>query len=332
MIELERPAIKKVEVTDNYGLFVIEPLERGFGQTLGNALRRTLLSSLTGYAITSVKIDGVQHEMSTIPGVLEDVTQIVLRLKQVRVVVDSYSSSEEYSNTGSMSSTLDDMELEVNAYGPCVVKAGDFVASTGIHIINEDLEIANLDDGAVLHMVMKVGKGRGYVSSAKNKSEKKVPVGTIAIDSIYAPIKKVNFTVESTRAAHTQSYDYDKLTLEIETTGCTKPDEAISEAAMILRDQLENFATLTEHAQITETHVEQTDNETTAKINMQIDDLDLSVRSYNCLKRAGINTVGELLEKSEEEMLRVRNLGRKSLDEVHKKLTDLGFKLKSSDN
>lgn len=317
MVEFEKPKIECREMTDNYGIFVVEPLERGFGQTLGNSLRRTLLSSLPGYAITSVKIDGILHELSTIPGVKEDVTQIVLKLKQLRLKVYNFDDKVE-------------KHITVSAVGPCVVTGADVITDSDVEIINPDLVIATLDDNAHLEMDMVVGHGRGYVPSTKNKNDK-MPIGQIAIDSIYSPIKKVNFTVENTRVG--QSIDYDKLTLEVETTGCTKPDEAVSLAAKLLCEHLSQFANLTEHVQGNEvSFANPREGETSSLTSMNIDELDLSVRSYNCLKRAGINTVGELIEYDEDAMLRVRNLGRKSLEEVLKKLADLGLKLKNSED
>ena len=317
MVEFKKPKIETVEMTDNYGVFVVEPLERGFGQTLGNSLRRTMLSSLPGYAITSVKIDGILHELSTIPGVKEDVTQIILKLKQLRLKVHNYDDKVE-------------KHISVNAEGPCVVTGADVIIDGDVEIINPELVIATLDDDARLVMDMVVEQGRGYVSASKNKNDK-MPIGQIAIDSIYSPIKKVNFTVENTRVG--QSIDYEKLTIEVETTGCTKPDEAISQAAKLLCDHLSQFANLTEQVQGSEvSFANPQEGETSTLTSMSIDELDLSVRSYNCLKRAGIHTVGELIEYDEESMLRVRNLGRKSLEEVLKKLAELGLKLRSSDD
>lgn len=316
MDEFKKPKIETKEMTDNYGVFVIEPLERGFGQTLGNSLRRTLLSSLPGYAITSVKIEGVLHEMSTIPGVKEDVTQIILKLKQLRMKVYNFDEKTE-------------KHIAVSAVGPCTVTGADVIIDSDVEIINPELVIATLDEGAHLEMDMIVGQGRGYVSSAKNKSDK-MPIGQIAIDSIYSPIKKVNFTVENTRVG--QSIDYEKLTIEIETTGCTQPDEALSQAAKLLCDQLSLFVNLTEQVQGSEvSYSNPQESETSPLTDKSIEELELSVRSYNCLKRAGISTVGELIQFDEESMLRVRNLGRKSLEEVTKKLAELGLKFRKSD-
>ena len=316
MDEFKKPKIETVEMTDNYGMFVIEPLERGFGQTLGNSLRRTLLSSLPGYAITSVKIEGVLHEMSTIPGVKEDVTQIILKLKQLRLKVYNFDEKIE-------------KHIAVSAVGPCVVTGADVIIDSDVEIINPELVIATLDEGAHLEMDMVVGQGRGYVSSAKNKSDK-MPIGQIAIDSIYSPIKKVNFTVENTRVG--QSIDYEKLNLEIETTSCTQPDEALSQAAKLLCDQLSLFVNLTEQIQGSEvSYSNPQENEASPLTDKSIEELELSVRSYNCLKRAGISTVGELIQYDEESMLRVRNLGRKSLEEVTKKLAELGLRFRKSD-
>lgn len=317
MVEFEKPKIECQEMTDYYGMFVVEPLERGFGQTLGNSLRRTLLSSLPGYAVTSVKIDGVLHEMSTVEGVKEDVTEIILKIKQLRLQVFNYDERTE-------------KHIYISAIGPCVVTGADVHVDSDVEIINSDLHIATLDEGARLEIDMVVGRGRGYVSAAKNKNDR-MPIGQIAIDSIYSPIRKVNFKVENTRVG--QSIDYDRLTMEVWTTGCTKPDEAVSIAAKLLCEHLSQFENLTEHVQGNDVgFADPQEGETSSLTDMTIEELDLSVRSYNCLKRAGINTVGELIEHDEEAMLRVRNLGRKSLEEVLKKLADLGLKLRSSDD
>lgn len=317
MVEIEKPKIECLNMTDNYGMFVVGPLERGFGQTLGNALRRTLLSSLPGYAITSVKIGGVLHEMSTVEGVKEDVTELILQLKQLRMKVFNYNAANE-------------KHIRISAEGPCMVTGADVIADSDIEIINPDLHIATLDVGAKLEMDMIVGEGRGYVPASKNKSDR-MPIGQIAIDSIYSPIRKVNFIVENTLVG--QSIDYEKLTIEVWTTGCTMPDEAMSIAAKLLIDHLLQFENLTENVQGTDIgFADKKESETSSLTDMTIEELDLSVRSFNCLKRAGIHTVGELIRHDEDEMLRVRNLGRKSLEEVLKKLAELGLALKSKDD
>ncbi len=319
MLYFEEPNIQCVKKTDNYGLYVVGPFERGFGQTIGNALRRTLLSSLEGFAITAVKFnDGtVLHEMSTIEGVKEDVTQIILKLKQLRLIVENYDDANP-------------KHIRISAHGPCIVKAEDVEPDADVEIVSPELEIATLDAGAVLDLDMIIGRGSGYVPSSRNKQEGNI--GYIAIDSIYSPIRKVNFTVENTRVG--QSINYDQLTLEVETTGTKSPDEAISDAATLLRRHLLQFENLTVHAQGNEVcnFAEKPQEEKHSLTSLGIDELDLSVRSFNSLKRAGIHTVGDLIERDEESMLRIRNLGRKSLEEIHKKLTDLGLAFKSSDD
>lgn len=313
MFENERPRIMNKELTDNYGKFVVEPLERGFGTTLGNCLRRVLLSSLPGAAASSIKIEGVLHEFSTIPGVKEDVTEIILNIKELRIKMHKDVP----------------VHVLIDAHGECEVTAGDIIHDSDIEIVNPDLHIADLAEGANLYMDIVIEKGRGYVSADKNKKPG-MPIGEIAIDSIFTPIKKVNFKVEDTRVG--QITDYDKLTLEVWTGGTIRPEEAVSAAARIMFEQLSLFTDLTDGTQTIEiaSDVESDGND---KIyDMAIEELDLSVRSYNCLKRAGINTVAELVERDEDEMMKVRNLGRKSLEEVQQKLAVLGLNLRDSDD
>lgn len=313
MIEIERPKIECVEKTDNYGMFVIEPLERGFGTTLGNSLRRVLLSSLPGVAVTSVKIDGVLHEFSTIEGVKEDVTEIILNLKELCVRLHSDQPKR----------------IIIDSTGEGVVTAGDIQPDSDIDVINPDLHIATLSKDARLYMEIMLDHGRGYVSADKNKRPG-MSIGEIAIDSIYTPIEKVNFRVEDTLVG--SSTDYDKLFLEVWTTGSILPDEAVSLAAKILTEHLTLFTNLTEHVQGVEIMVEKEEDKKEKILEMTIEELDLSVRSYNCLKRAGINTVDELVQRNEEEMMKVRNLGRKSLEEVQQKLAALGLMLRNSED
>lgn len=313
MIEIERPKIECVEKTNNYGRFVVEPLERGFGTTLGNSLRRVLLSSLPGVAVSSVKIDGVLHEFSTIDGVKEDVTEIILNLKELRAKLNCD----------------DPKTVIIDASGEGEVKAGDIIADADVEIINPDLHIATLGANAKLHMEMVLEHGRGYVSADKNKTQG-MPIGQIAVDSIFTPIQKVNFRVENTRVG--QITDYDKLTLEVWTDGTIRPEESASLAAKILTEHLALFVNLTEHVQGVEIMVEKEEDKKEKILEMTIEELDLSVRSYNCLKRAGINTVEELVQRNEDEMMKVRNLGRKSLEEVQQKLAALGLTLRSSDD
>ena len=312
--EIEKAHIECQEVADNntYGRFAIEPLERGFGHTLGNALRRVLLNSLPGAAVTSVRIDGVQHEFSTVPGVKEDVTEIILNFKELSVRM--YSDQPK--------------TLELNAVGPCEVTAGDIQADDEVDIINPDLHIATLGDGAKLHIWFTIDIGRGYVSADKNKTPQ-MPIGVIPVDSIYTPIRKVNYTVEDTRVG--QVTDYDKLTLEVWSNGSVLPDEAISMAAKILRDQLELFVGLTDQT-MPMSVPDPEDDKKEKVLEMTIEELDLSVRAYNCLKRAGINTVAELVQRNQEDMMKVRNLGKKSLEEVEQKLLALGLSLRPSDD
>ena len=313
IVEIEKAHIDCVEMNTNnsYGKFVIEPLERGFGHTLGNALRRVLINSLPGAAVTSVNIEGVQHEFSTVPGVKEDVTEIVLNLKCLAVKL--YSDQVK--------------TLEVNVEGPCELTAADIRVDDEVEIVNPDLHIATLGEGAKLHMWLTLDRGRGYVSSDKNKTPQ-MPIGVIPIDSIYTPIKKVNYVVEDTRVG--QITDYDKLTLEVWTNGCVAPDEAIAMSARIIVEQLSLFIGLTDQTMpISSAEPEADDN---GKVmEMTIEDLDLSVRAYNCLKRAGINTVAELVQRNQEDMMKVRNLGKKSLEEVEQKLQALGLGLRPTE-
>ena len=314
MIEFEKPKIHKIEETKDYGKFIIEPLERGYGTTLGNSLRRILLSSLPGAAITDVQIDGVLHEFSTVEGVLEDVTAIILNLKKVALKIDSE----------------DAQALEINVVGPMDVTAGDINGSSDVEILNPDLHIATVAEGASFHVRMNADKGRGYVSASDNKAKNdEMPIGVLAIDSIYTPIERVNYQVEKTRVG--QKNDYDKLTLDVWTNGSITPSEAISLSAKILTEHLTLFVDLTDEAKNAEIMIEKEETHKEKILEMTIEELDLSVRSYNCLKRAGINTVQELTNKSEADMMKVRNLGRKSLEEVKAKLADLGLSLRHDD-
>lgn len=314
MLEIEKPKIECVEVSEDgtYGKFVVEPLERGYGTTLGNALRRILLSSLPGVAANSIKIDGVLHEFSTVPGVKEDVTELILNIKALALKM-----------TGDGPKTI-----YIDAKGPAVVTGGDIRTDGDVEVVNKDLHIATLDTDAKLYMEITVNRGRGYVSQTKNKGTE-LTIAHIPIDSIYTPVKRVNFTVENTRVG--QITDYDKLTLEIWTNGTIKTDEAIGLSAKILIEHFKLFMTLTEHANNVEIMVEKEEDKKEKVLEMTIEELDLSVRSYNCLKRAGINTVQELTERTMDDMMKVRNLGKKSLEEVEKKLHDLGLSLKESE-
>ncbi len=313
MIEIERPKIECIENTDCYGKFLVEPLERGFGTTLGNSLRRVLLSSMPGVAVTSVKFDGVLHEFSTIEGVKEDVTEIILNLKEL--CVKMYCDGPK--------------KIVFDKTGPCVVTAGDIVPDSDIEVVNSDLVIATLGENAHLYMEVMLDRGRGYVSAERNKRPG-MPIGEIAVDSIFTPIDKVNFSVDNTRVG--SSTDYDKLTLEVWTSGSIRPEEAASLAAKILKEHLDLFINLTEHVQGVEIMMEKEEDKKEKILEMTIEELDLSVRSYNCLKRAGINTVNELVQRNEEEMMKVRNLGRKSLEEVQQKLAMLGLNLRNSED
>lgn len=316
MIEIEKPRIETEELTEDgkHGRFVVEPLERGFGHTLGNSLRRVLLSSLEGCAVTSIKIDGVLHEFSTIPGVKEDVTEIVLNMKSV--VAKLYETSPKV--------------VEISAQGPCVVTAGDIKCDSEVEILNPEQHIATLGEDAKLNMEITIDKGRGYIPAERNKliSGNNV-IGVLPIDSIYTPVLKVNYTVDNTRVG--QITDYDKLTLDVWTNGVINAQEAVSLAAKVLTEHLNLFVNLSDKASSAEVMVEKDDKGKEKILEMTIEDLDLSVRSFNCLKRAGINTVEDLINKSEEDMMKVRNLGRKSLEEVIQKLNSLGFSLQKED-
>ena len=314
MIEIEKPRIEIVELSEDgsYGKFVVEPLERGFGTTLGNSLRRVLLSSLPGAAVTSIKVEGVLHEFSTIPGVKEDMVEIILNLKDLAIKMDQDEPKV----------------VTVNAQGPCVLTGADIQTDAGVEILNGEQHIATLNEDAKLYMEITIEKGRGYVPAERNKKPGK-PIGIIPIDSIFTPIKRVNFNVEDTRVG--QVTDYDKLTLEVWTDGSIKADEATSLAAKIMSEHLMLFIELTEHVNEVEIMVEKEEDEKEKVLEMTIEELDLSVRSYNCLKRAGINTVDELIQRTEEDMMKVRNLGKKSLQEVKDKLAAFNLSLKKSD-
>ncbi|KRL86273.1 MULTISPECIES: DNA-directed RNA polymerase subunit alpha [Lacticaseibacillus] len=313
MIEFEKPNITKVEEDNNYGKFVVEPLERGYGTTLGNSLRRILLSSLPGAAVSSVHIDGVVHEFSTIDGVLEDVTQIILNIKKLALKVEG----EE-----------EDKKATILVEGPAVVTAADIKTDADVEVLNPDQYICTIAEGGRLEMEMTIKTGRGYVPADQNKSDDQ-PIGVIAVDSIFTPISKVNYTVESARVGRRS--DFDKLTLDVWTNGSITPSAAIALAAKILTDHLAIFVNLTDDAKNADIMVEKEDSQREKLLDMTIEELDLSVRSYNCLKRAGINTVQELTDKTEAEMMKVRNLGRKSLEEVKNKLSDLGLSLRQED-
>ncbi|EEJ40197.1 DNA-directed RNA polymerase subunit alpha [Limosilactobacillus vaginalis] len=314
MIEFEKPNIHKVEETDSYGKFVVEPLERGYGTTLGNSLRRVLLASLPGAAITSIQIDGVLHEFSTVEGVTEDVTQIILNLKKVSLKLDSEEQKD----------------LEIDVKGPAEVTAGDIQGDGEVEVLNPDLYIATVADGAELHIKMTADKGRGYLSANDNKARMDdLAIGVLPIDSIYTPIERVNYTVENARVG--QRNDYDKLTLDVWTDGSLTPTEAVSLGAKILTEHLAMFVNLTEEAQNAQVMVEKEETHKEKMLEMTIEELDLSVRSYNCLKRAGINTVKELTDRTEADMMKVRNLGQKSLEEIKLKLNDLGVSFRQDD-
>ena len=317
MFEFERPNIEVVEISEDkkYGRFVVEPLERGYGITLGNSLRRIMLSSLPGVAVSQVKIEGVLHEFSSIPGVKEDVTEIIMNIKNLAIRSNSESSEVKTAY----------IEYE----GEGIVRASDIQVDQDIEILNPDLVIATLSGkDTKLYMELTITRGRGYVGADKNKTED-LPIGVIAIDSIYTPVERVNVTVENTRVG--QITDYDKLTLDVYTNGTLVPDEAVSLAAKVLSEHLSLFIDLSENAKTAEVMVEKEDDENEKVLEMSIDELELSVRSYNCLKRAGINTVEELTNKTSEDMMKVRNLGRKSLEEVLAKLKEFGLQLNPSD-
>ncbi|MCI1944714.1 DNA-directed RNA polymerase subunit alpha [Clostridium luticellarii] len=315
MLEIEKPKIECVETSEDgsYGKFVVEPLERGYGTTLGNALRRILLSSLPGVAANYIKIDGVLHEFSTVRGVKEDVAELILNIKELALKMNGEGPKTIY----------------IDAQGPGEVVAGDIKTDGDVEIVNGDLHIATLDEDAKLYMEITVNSGRGYVSQARNKSEN-MPIGTIPVDSIYTPIKRVNFAVENTRVG--QITDYDKLSLEVWTNGTILPDEAVSLSAKILIEHFKLFMTLTDHANNVEIMVEKEEDKKEKVLEMTIEELELSVRSYNCLKRAGINTVQELTERTMDDMMKVRNLGKKSLEEVEQKLDALGLSLKQNED
>lgn len=320
VFEFEKPRIEIAEISEDkkYGRFVVEPLERGYGTTLGNSLRRIMLSSLPGTAVSQIKIDGVVHEFSSIPGVKEDVTEIVMNIKSLAIK----NNSEDLNATKTM---------YIDAHGEGVVTAADIKTDSDIEIINSDQVIATLNGGAdsKLYIEMVVTNGRGYVSSDKNKKED-MAIDMIAIDSIYTPIERVNIKVENTRVG--QITDFDKLTLDIYTNGTLEPDEAVSLAAKVLSEHLNSFIDLSEKAKMAEVIAEPVEDTTRMVENMSIDELELSVRSYNCLKRAGINTVEELTRKTAEDMMKVRNLGRKSLEEVLAKLKELGLSLSTGES
>ena len=318
MFDFERPNIEVAEISEDkkYGRFVVEPLERGYGITLGNSLRRIMLSSLPGAAVSQVKIDGVLHEFTSIPGVKEDVTEIIMNLKSL-AICNSSSSNEPKT-------------AYIDFEGEGVVTAADIQVDSDVEIINKDQVIATLSGGkdSKLYMELTITKGRGYVSADKNKKED-LPIGVISVDSIYTPVERVNLTVENTRVG--QITDYDKLTLDVYTKGTLSPDEAVSLAAKVLSEHLCLFIDLSENTKNVDVMVEKEDDEKEKVLEMSIDELELSVRSYNCLKRAGINTVEELTNKTSEDMMKVRNLGRKSLEEVLAKLKELGLQLNVGD-
>lgn len=316
MFDFEKPKIEIAEISEDktYGRFVVEPLERGYGTTLGNSLRRIMLSSLPGAAVSQVKIDGVLHEFSSIPGVKEDVTEIIMNIKNLAIRNNS--------------STNEPKVAYIEFEGEGVVTAADIQVDSDIEILNPELEIAHLNGGAdsKLYMELTITNGRGYVGAEKNKN---TPIGVLAVDSIYTPVERVNLTVENTRVG--QVTDYDKLTLDVFTNGTLEPDEAVSLAAKVLSEHLNLFIDLSEAAQQVDVMVEKENDAQEKVLEMNIDELELSVRSYNCLKRAGINTVAELINRTPEDMMKVRNLGRKSLEEVLAKLKELGLELNQTE-
>ncbi|MDI9477044.1 MAG: DNA-directed RNA polymerase subunit alpha [Natronincolaceae bacterium] len=314
MMEMEKPSVEIVEISDDntYGKFTVEPLERGYGITLGNSLRRIMLSSLPGAAVTSVKIDGVLHEFSTIPGVKEDVTEIILNLKGLSIRM--------HGNESKM--------IRIEAKGEGVITAGDIIADADVEILNPEMHIATLDEDGAITMEINVSKGRGYVPAENNKTPG-MPIGVIPVDSIFTPVTKVNYYVEDTRVG--QVTDFDRLIIEVFTDGSIMPDEATSLAAKIMNEHLNLFVNLTEHVSDVEIMVQKEEDTKEKVLEMTIEELDLSVRSYNCLKRAGINTVDELIQRTEEDMMKVRNLGKKSLEEVQNKLSELDLSLKPVD-
>ena len=316
--QIEKPKIERVEIGENsrYGKFVVNPLERGFGQTLGNSLRRVMLNSLPGVAATSVRIEGVQHEFSTVPGVKEDVAELILNVKLL--------SAKLFTEQPKV--------VSIDAVGPCEVKAGDLKVDDEVEIVNPDLHIATLSEGAHLQMQITLEKGRGYVSAERNKqlalerNKIGMPIGVIPVDSIFTPIRKVSYSVEDTRVG--QVTDYDKLTIEVWTNGSILPKEALASAAQILTNNMRLFIDLT--VNVVRVDYNEPENDSKEKIlEMTIEELDLSVRAFNCLKRAGINTVAELVQRNQEDMMKVRNLGKKSLEEVEQKLVALGLALKN---
>ena len=319
MFEFEKPRIEIAEISEDkkYGRFVVEPLERGYGTTLGNSLRRIMLSSLPGTAVSHIKIDGVVHEFSAIPGVKEDVTEIVMNIKSLAIKNDSADLNETKT-------------MYIDASGEGIVTAADIKCDPDLEIVNKDQVIATLNGGVdcKLYIEMTVVNGRGYVSSEKNKREE-MAIDVIPIDSIFTPIERVNIAVENTRVG--QITDFDKLTLDVYTNGTLEPDEAVSLAAKVMSEHLNTFIDLSEKAKMAEIIVEKEEDETVKVLELNIDELELSVRSFNCLKRAGINTVEELTNKTADDMMKVRNLGRKSLEEVLAKLKELGLSLKSSE-
>ena len=314
MIEFEKPIVDIVDKSEDesYAKFVVEPLERGYGTTLGNSLRRIMLSSLPGAAITTVTIEGMPHEFSTIPGVKEDVIEILLNLKGLCAIMY----------------TDEPRTLRIEASGECVVTAGDIIGDSDVEIVNPDLHIATLANDGKLNMEMRIEKGRGYVSSDKNKYPG-MPIGTLPVDSIFSPIRKVNFRVEDTRVG--QVTDYDKLLLEVWTNGTMTPEEAVSLSAKVMNEHLNLFIDLDESASNVEIMVEKEENEKERIREMSIEELELSVRSSNCLRRANIDTVEKLTQKTEEDMIKVRNLGRKSLNEIKHKLAEFGLSLSPED-
>lgn len=319
MFDFEKPKIEIAEISEDnkYGRFVVEPLERGYGTTLGNSLRRIMLSSLPGAAVSHVKIDGVVHEFSTIPGVKEDVTEIIMNIKSLAI--------KNTSETNGLKTAYIDFS------GEGVITAADIQVDQDIEIMNPDQVIATLNGGAdsKLYMELTIQKGRGYIGADKNKNDQ-MPIGVIAIDSIFTPVERVNLTVENTRVG--QITDFDKLTLDVFTDGTLAPDEAVSLAAKVLSEHLNSFIDLSEKAKNVEVLVEKENNDKSKALEMSIEELELSVRSFNCLKRAGINTVEELINKTPEDMMKVRNLGRKSLEEVLGKLKELGLSLNQGDD
>lgn len=314
MIEIEKPNIETIEVSDDnqFGEFAIEPLERGYGTTLGNSLRRVLLASLPGAAVSWIQIDDVLHEFTTVKGVREDVTQIVLNIKQLALKL--YDVEEK--------------QIEIDVTGPIDVTAGDIISDPDFEILNPDLHICTVAEGEHFHMIMNVKTGRGFVRAENNKTDS-MPIGVIPVDSIFTPIRKVNYQVENTRIGEINRYD--KLTMDIWTDGSILPQEALSLSAKILTEHLQIFVGLSETPQVSEMMVEKEETQKEKNLEMTIEELDLSVRSYNCLKRDGINTVGELTQRTEADMMKVRNLGRKSLEEIRNKLLALGLSFKEED-